>query len=80
MDSARYLCNHGGPSSIEVEVVKGSAAAISKVAISNGHCILSFARQVQWILMVKLLKKPHHWIRPGQGSRSKGAEKCLPRF
>ena len=34
----RYLCNDGGLSSIGDEVAIGSAAAISKVAISNGHC------------------------------------------
>ena len=34
----RYLCNARAPSSIGVEVAISSAAAISKVAISNGHC------------------------------------------
>ena len=35
----RYLCNARAPSSIGVEVAIASAAAISKVAISNRHCI-----------------------------------------
>ena len=34
----RYLCNGRAPSSIGAKVAIGSAAAISKVAISNGHC------------------------------------------
>ena len=33
-----YLCNVRASSSIGVEVAIGSAATISKVAISNGHC------------------------------------------
>ena len=36
---SRYLCNARAPSSIGVEVAIASAAAISKVAISNRHCI-----------------------------------------
>ena len=34
----RYLCNDRAPSSIGYEVAIVSAAAISKVAIYNGHC------------------------------------------
>ena len=34
----RYFCNDGGSSSIGDEVAIARAAAISKVAISNGHC------------------------------------------
>ena len=37
----RYLCNARAPRSIGVEVAIGSAAAISKVAISNGHCTVT---------------------------------------
>ena len=34
----RYLCNARAPSFIGIEVAIGSAAAISKIAVSNGYC------------------------------------------
>ena len=37
----RYLCNARAQSSIGVKVAITSAAAISKVSISNGHCMYS---------------------------------------
>ena len=43
----RYLCNDRAPSSIGFEVAIASAAAISKVAISNGHCIYLIHRFVK---------------------------------
>ena len=39
----RYLCNDRAPSFIGDEAAIGSAAAISKVAISNGHCTLALS-------------------------------------
>ena len=43
----RCLCTARAPSSIGVEVAIASAVAISKIAISNGHCIAFFWRASQ---------------------------------
>ena len=40
----QYSCNDGGPNSTGDEVAIGSAAAISKVAISNVHCIVESSK------------------------------------
>ena len=51
----RYLCNARASSSIGVEVAIGSAAAISKVAISKGHCIQRTHISFGIFLMIPLL-------------------------
>ena len=64
----RYLCNTRARSSIGVEVGIGSAAAISKVAISNGHCIVTnlelslivWSEIANWYQIFPSLDRPNH--------------------